>query len=180
MIPAAIAWYADRKMEQPSVHVKKSPRRYRYEHEAESLLFHELHGDHRGQTASRVAAKSIRPRAELTVCWVKLRAAACVVASQAGREYETETTADRYRGWCSPSHRYTNLALGASLRIDRPACGSTSVSWRASPRMSATSHAVAGELTLTPAGTTRLALRTASRRRPGHVAAIMSACSRTP
>src|SRR5580704_14726651 len=68
----------------------------------------------------------------------------------------------------------------ASLRIDRPACGSTSVSWRSPPRMPAMSQAVAGELTLTPAGPARAAAPTASRRRPGHVAAIMSACSRTP
>ncbi len=68
----------------------------------------------------------------------------------------------------------------ANLRIDRPACGSTSVSWRSSPKMPTASQAVAGKLTLTPAGPARLAARTASRRRPGHVAAIMSACSRTP
>ena len=67
-----------------------------------------------------------------------------------------------------------------AVRIDRPACGSTSVSWRSSPRMPATYQAVTGELTLNPAGPTRLAVRTASRRRPGYVAAIMSACSRTP
>ena len=46
--------------------------------------------------------------------------------------------------------------------------------------MPATSQAVTGELTLIPAGPARVAARTASRRRPGHVAAIMSACSRTP
>jgi hypothetical protein len=73
------------------------------------------------------------------------------------------------------------LPIGyASLRIDRPACGSTSVSRRSSPKMPAVSQAVAGELTLTPAGPARVAARTASRRRPGHVAAIVSACSRTP
>ena len=68
----------------------------------------------------------------------------------------------------------------ASLRIDRPACGSTSVSRRSSPKMPAMSQAVAAELTLTPAGPARVAARTASRKRPGHVAAIMSACSCTP
>ena len=39
-----------------------------------------------------------------------------------------------------------------SLRIDRPACGSINVSWRSSPRMPATYQAVAGELTVKPAG----------------------------
>ena len=68
----------------------------------------------------------------------------------------------------------------ASLRIDRPACGSTSVSRRSSPKMPAMSQAVAAELTLTPAGPARVPARTASRRLPGHVAAITSACSRTP
>jgi hypothetical protein len=49
-----------------------------------------------------------------------------------------------------------------------------------SPKMPAMSQAVAGKLTLTPAGPARVAERTASRKRPGHVASIMSACSRTP
>ena len=46
--------------------------------------------------------------------------------------------------------------------------------------MPAMSQVVACELTLTPAGPARVAARTASRRRPGHVAAILSECSRTP
>src|SRR5258706_314355 len=67
-----------------------------------------------------------------------------------------------------------------ALGFEGPACGSASVRWRSSPKMPAMSQAVAGDLTLTPAGPARVAARTASRKRPGHVATIMSACSRTP
>src|SRR5690348_961961 len=64
--------------------------------------------------------------------------------------------------------------------MESPACGSSSVSRRLSPRRPVTYQAVTGALTLKPAGPARWAARMPSCSRPGYVAAISSACSRAP